>query len=79
MIRWQKKTILRHLSYWAHIPGDDFEKPWAKWLLEDEHRWDMWQRFVACPLGKLHCLFHDHIFTYQSCDLCEKVAEYDTR
>lgn len=72
MIDWQKKTVLRHLAYWSVIPGDDFDKAWAKWLLGSDHRWDTWSRFVAYPMGKLHCLFYDHIFTYQLCDLCGK-------
>tara|TARA_Y100000310_G_scaffold31833_1_gene30178 strand:- start:12247 stop:12372 length:126 start_codon:yes stop_codon:yes gene_type:complete len=41
MIDWQKKNLLRRLAYWTLIPGNDFDKPWANWMLDGDRRWDV--------------------------------------
>lgn len=73
MNNWQKQTLLRRLAYWALMPGDDFDRPWSnKLLLYSDRTWDVWEQFIALPLGRLHCMFHEHIYFYGYCQLCRK-------
>tara|TARA_Y100000310_G_scaffold155674_1_gene155129 strand:- start:349 stop:612 length:264 start_codon:yes stop_codon:yes gene_type:complete len=73
LIDWQKENLLRRIAYWTLIPGDDFDKLWTrKLLLHSDRTWDVWEQFIAKPLGRLHCMFYKHIYFYGYCQLCGK-------
>lgn len=66
---------LENLAYWSLIPGNDFDKSWTDWFFKgpvEDRRWKVWELLISIPIGRFHCIFYDHKFIYQSCDLCGK-------
>lgn len=77
--------ILRRLAWWARMPGHDYDKPWASWMLNSESRpakalyWifeKVIERFfcwLACAVSG-HQPINDHCGNpaHRYCNVCGK-------
>ena len=49
------------LAMWAQMPGRDFEKPWAEWLIGSNLPFTLWIKMVEEPLVRSYCWIWGHI------------------
>jgi len=59
------RRLLERLHYklamWVQMPGNDFDKPWARWLLNSKLPFTLWINLIEKPIVKLHCRIWGHI------------------
>lgn len=55
-----KTPKLYRLAMWAQMPGDDFDRPWAYWMLSHDWVYSLWMFLIEAPLGWLHCKVYHH-------------------
>ncbi len=54
------KAKLLAIALWSKMPGRDFDRPWAAWMLEHDWLMGVWEHLVEWPLTRLCCLLTGH-------------------
>lgn len=50
------------VAMWCQMPGNDYDKPWASWMLNSRFTWlhCFWYRVISEPLVWFYCNVYGH-------------------
>ena len=69
------QSKLSKLAQWSQMPGHDFDKPWAFWLLGEgrfqKMAYGLWVKIIEKPLTRICCFNEAHYVIDDHCGKLE--------